>query len=177
MGQRPCRLSQGILHIDLRELSFSSMSPAILARIDKTENPNHPIIGNVRVSISWWRLMDSNHRPPAHGVPERTAVFRRGAASLFLTSRGRRLARQRGVDRLRKLRIQSGLPFQTVNLLAEIYYIGLHLFIGRHILGGQQAIRTTLGIQKSLRRFPRLCPLLAQFQNRHSRILLNASKD
>ena len=112
----------------------------------------------------------------AHGVPERTAVFRRGAASLFLTGRGRRLARQRGVDRLRKLRIQSGLPFQTVNLLAEIYYIGLHLFIGRHILGGQQAIRTTLGIQKSLRRFPRLCPLLAQFQNlAHSKVLLKIS--
>ena len=89
----------------------------------------------------------------AHGVPERSAVFRRGAASLFLSGGGRRLARQRGVDRLRKLRIQSGLPFQTVDLLAEIYHIGLHLFIGRHILGGQQAIGTTLGIEESLRRF------------------------
>ena len=112
----------------------------------------------------------------AHSVPERASVFRRGAASLFLTGRSRRLASQRGVDRLRKLRIQSGLPFQTVNLLAEIYHIGLHFFIGRYILGGQQAIGPALGIQKSLRGLPRLGTFLTQFQNLvHNEVLLKIS--
>ena len=101
----------------------------------------------------------------SHGVPEGFPVFHRGAARLFLAAGRSGLAGDRGIDGLRKLRIQSGLPFQTVDLLAEVHHIGLHLVIGRHILGGQKAVGPALGIQKSLGSFPRLRTFLTQFQN------------
>ena len=117
----------------------------------------------IRTNLQGVQNFVGGHLAP-HSVPKGAAVFRRGPACLFLTGRSRRLARQRGIDRFGKLRVQRGLSLQAINLFAEVYYIGFHLFIGGHILSGQQAIGPALGIQKSLSSFPRLSPFLTQLQ-------------
>ena len=53
----------------------------------------------------------------------------------------------------------------------------LHAGVGGVVLGRQDALIISVGIQKGFGGFPGFRALLAQFQNRHSRILLNASKD
>ncbi len=101
----------------------------------------------------------------ADAVPERLLVGI-GSASGFLLARV--IARQVGErrrSRLCKLRVNGGLLFQTFDLLAEVHHIGFHFVIGCGILGGDQAVRAALGIEKRFRRFPRLRSLFSEFKN------------
>ena len=113
----------------------------------------------------------------AHGVRV-VPLVRIGSAALLLgllVAGG--LAGDGLADRLVQLGVQSFAALHPGDLLAQVGDILLHAGVGGVILGGQGALVGAVGVQESLGNVPGLGALLAQFQNRHSRILLNASKD
>ena len=101
----------------------------------------------------------------ADAVPECLFIGIGSAAGFLLARVITRQVGERRRSRLCKLRVDGGLLFQTFDFLAEVHHIGFHFVIGRGILGGDQAVRATLGVEKRFRRFPRLRSLFSEFKN------------
>lgn len=53
---------------------------------------------------------------------------------------------------LRQLRVDHGLPLKALDFFAQSHNIGFHLVIGRHVLGGEQTVAASLGVQEHLPR-------------------------
>ena len=124
------------------------------------------------------RIHHRGHRSlGTHHVPEVLAVLIGGAPGLCILLAAHGFTRQGLVHRAVQFCLQRLLTFQAGDLLAQVGDLLLHAGIGGVILGGQDALIVSVGIQKGFRSFPGFGALLAQFKNRHSGILLNVSKD
>ncbi|MPM21475.1 hypothetical protein SDC9_67919 [bioreactor metagenome] len=101
----------------------------------------------------------------AQGIQHCLFVFGSSRTRLDLHAGNNGFAGKRAAQRLGQLTVERFLLFQTVDFLTECNDISFHFVIGDGIFGGDQAVRTALCVEESLRRFPCLVPLLAQFKN------------
>nr|DAU01013.1 MAG TPA: hypothetical protein [Caudoviricetes sp.] len=104
------------------------------------------------------------HGLAANGLPERGGVFRGSAARLGLLLFAGLFGDGLICGRI-QCRVNGSLTLQSFDLLAQSEHIRLHLVIGRGVLGRNQTVRASLGVQKLLGGVPRLGALFAQLQN------------